>query len=399
MVFYHFATFLSIHDIILFGINSFYDKGFDVLSNVHEILITGYGSGGEGVGRLEDGKVVFVRGACRGDVLKVRLTKDLPRSAWGEIVRVLKPSTHRVEPECPHYPQCGGCDYQHMSYEHELDIKLQRVNDALKRIGGLDVVADEILYTGKTVGYRNKAVFHSDGESWGFYAAGSHHVVPIDRCDLLKGELNYALRGLATDGTVGELTLRSGRNGIGPPLEEELDGLVFRVSGFFQVNTEAAVKLFQVAREYASMSKNETLIDLYCGVGSLALFVGRDAGRVVGVELNSASIKAARENAQRNGFSHMEFISADVSKWTAGNIEPDCIIVDPPRNGLTKSTIKKILALSPGRIVYISCDPATLARDIKALDEYLPVKACAVDMFPRTAHVESVVLLTRRESL
>ena len=366
-----------------------------MIDSVHEIIITGYGSGGEGVGRLDDGKVVFVRGACMGDVLKVKINKDLPRSAWGEIVSVIKASEYRIKPECPHYPQCGGCDFRHMTYEHELDVKLQRVNDALKRIGGLSVGADEILSTGKTGGYRNKAVFHSDGKAWGFYASGSHEVVPIKRCDLLKGDINYALSGLNTDGTAGEITIRSGRNGISPPLEEELDGLIFRISGFFQVNTEAALMLFQKAREYAAMSKDETLVDLYCGVGSLAIFVGRDAGRVLGVELNQASIKAARENAQRNGFTHIDFISADVSKWEAGDIQPDCIIVDPPRNGLSKGTIKKIAELAPKRIVYVSCDPATLARDIKALEGYSLTKACAIDMFPRTANVECCALLQR----
>jgi len=365
-----------------------------MVGSVHEITITGYGSGGEGVGRLEDGKVIFIRGACRDDVLKVRLTKDLPRSAWGEIIRVIKPSKYRIEPECPYYPQCGGCDYQHMTYEHELDIKLQRLNDALKRIGGLSVKAEEIFKTGQTSGYRNKAVFHSDGKAWGFYASGSHNVVPIERCALLKGDINYALRGLTTDGEVGEITIRSGRNGISPPLEEELDGLVFRISGFFQINTETTLILFQKAREFAEMSKEETLVDLYCGVGSLTIFVGRDAGHVIGVELNSASIKAARENVQRNGFSHIDFVSADVSKWDTGGIKPDCIIVDPPRNGLSKGTIKKIIQLSPKRIVYVSCDPATLARDIKVLDGYSLVKVCAVDMFPRTANVETVALLS-----
>ena len=366
-----------------------------MVGSVHEITITGYGSGGEGVGRLEDGKVVFVRGACLDDVLNIKLTKDLSRSAWGEIIRVLKPSAYRVEPDCTHYPQCGGCDYRHMSYEHELDVKLKRVNDALERIGGLTARADEILCTGQTAGYRNKAVFHSDGRAWGFYAAGSHNVVPIERCALLKGDLNYALRGLTTDGDAGEITIRSGRNGISPPLEEELDGFVFRISGFFQVNTEAALILFQKAREFAAMSKDETLVDLYCGVGSLTIFVGRDAGHAIGVELNSASIKAARENAQRNNFPHINFISSDVSKWDAGDIKPDCIIVDPPRNGLSKSTVKKIIQLAPKRIVYVSCDPATLARDIKALDGYNLVKACAVDMFPRTANVEVCGLLMK----
>jgi len=365
------------------------------LGSVHTITITAYGSSGEGVGRLDDGKVVFVRGAVRDDVLKVKLTKVLPRATWGEIARIITPSSHRIDPDCPHYPKCGGCDFRHLTYEEELNAKLTRVNDALGRIGGLTARADEILSTGHTSGYRNKAVLHSDGKSWGFYEAGSHRVIPIDRCALLKGDLNFALGGLAAGEPGGEITLRSGRNGLSPPLEDELDGLIFRISGFFQVNTEAATLLYRKAREYASMSPNETLLDLYCGVGSLAIFVGRDAGKVLGVEQSVASIKAARDNAQRNGFSHIEFIAADAAKWDHDGIVPDCIIVDPPRSGLSKGAVRKVLELSPKRIVYISCDPATLARDIRLLEGYSLAKACAVDMFPRTANVESCCLLSK----
>ena len=363
--------------------------------NTHVVTITGYGSGGEGVGRLPDGKVVFVRGAARGDVLEVRLVKELPRSAWGELMRVLMVSPYRVKPDCPYYPRCGGCDFRHISYEEELSVKLQRVNDALKRIGGVHVRADEILTTGQTSGYRNKAVFHSDGVSWGFYGAGSRELIPVERCSLLKGDLNFALGGLSADGRVSEIILRSGCNGLSPPLEEELDGLVFQISGFFQVNTDAALLLFQRAREYAAMSAAEVLVDLYCGVGALAIFVGRDAGWVLGVELNPASIDAARVNASRNGFSHIDFISADASKWDGGGVAPDCVIVDPPRSGLSKAAVRKILELSPKRVVYVSCDPATMARDIKLLEGFSLARVCAVDMFPRTANVESCCLLVR----
>jgi len=153
--------------------------------------------------------------------------------------------------------------------------------------------------------------------------------------------------------------------------------------------------LYQRVRELAALRADEVLVDLYCGVGSLSVFVGRDAGRVIGIELNAASIKAARENAQRNGFSHIEFAAADAAKWDSQGLKPDCVIADPPRGGLSKAAVRKVLELSPGRIVYASCDPATLARDIKLLEGYSVSKVCAVDMFPRTANVESCCLLER----
>ena len=389
----------------------------------HIVTVTGYGSGGDGIARLEDGRVVFIRGAARGDVLEVRLVEEKPRSAKAEITRVMEPSPNRIEPDCPAYPACGGCDFRHITYEEELAAKLSRVNDALERIGGLSIRVSEILTTGRTEGYRNKAVLHSDGTSLGFFRSNSHEVIPVSGCLLLKDDINKAMKNLTPEGEIllhGGITLRSGRNGIDGPLEEELDGLVFGISGFFQVNTAAASLLYKKAREFAALKKNETLVDIYCGVGSLTLFVGRDAGYALGVELDRSAVETARENAKRNNMAHVEFLSADAAKWdsdrfhagskiSAGKIpagtrptgkisagtRPDCIIVDPPRKGLSPAVIRKLLETAPARIVYISCDPATLARDLRKLEGYTPQKICAVDMFPRTANVECCCLLTR----
>jgi len=356
------------------------------------VTVTGYGSGGDGVARLDDGRVVFIRNAARGDVLEVELKSEQSRSARAEIVRILTASPYRVKPDCDFYPECGGCDFRHITYEEELWAKLRRVNDAIERIGGIPVRVSGILQTGQTDGYRNKAVFHSDGRSIGFYHSKSHEIVAIDRCLLLKDDLNDAIRSLTP---VGEVTLRSGRNGLFQPLEEELDGLVFQISGFFQINTAAALLLYRKAREYANMQKNEVLIDMYCGVGTLTLFVGRDAGYALGIEHNQAAVEAARINARQNGIPHAEFMTADAAAWDADVAGPDCVIVDPPRKGLSPGVIRKISGLSPGRIVYVSCDPATLARDIRELKGYRLKDICAVDMFPRTANVECCCLLVK----
>ncbi|MCL2166114.1 MAG: TRAM domain-containing protein, partial [Clostridiales bacterium] len=162
----------------------------------YKVEITGYGAGGEGVGRLPDGRAVFVPRAARGDVLALRLREEKARSARGEIDRILTPSPWRIEADCPVYPRCGGCDFRHITYEEELQAKLKRVNDALAHIGGLSAAADEILTTGQTEGYRNKAVLHTDGVSYGFYASQSREIVPVDRCPLLKEDLNTALKDL-----------------------------------------------------------------------------------------------------------------------------------------------------------------------------------------------------------
>ena len=356
----------------------------------YTVTVTGYGSVGDGIARLDDGKVVFIRNAARGDILEIRLQKDKPRSARAEIVRMLTPSPYRIKPDCPFYTKCGGCDFRHITYEEELEVKLRRLNDALERIGGLTVSVSEILRTGQTDGYRNKAVFHTDGHALGFYQSQSQKIVPISSCMLLKDDINNAIHNLDPGY---EAVIRSGRNGIKPPIEEELDGLIFRISGFFQVNTGAALLLYKKAREYAALSKNDTLIDLYCGVGSLTLFAGRDAGYALGIDNNPDAIETAQFNALQNGISHVEFVCADAAKWASDLTCPDCIIVDPPRKGLSHGAITKLLELSPKRIVYISCDPATLARDLRKLEGYTLKEICAVDMFPRTANIECCCLL------
>jgi 23S rRNA (uracil1939-C5)-methyltransferase len=334
------------------------------------VTVTGYGSGGAGVARLPDGRAVFIEGAARGDVCEIMLTGESQRFARAEIVRIAAPSPCRIPPDCPVFGDCGGCQFRHITYEEELDAKLRRVNDTLERIGGIAARADEILITGQTDGYRNRATLHTVDGKTGFYRAGSHEIVPVDRCRLLSDEI---------------------------PGTYELDGLIFQCSpgAFFQVNIGAALLLFQKAREYAALRPNETLLDLYCGVGALTLFLGRDAGRAAGVDIVPAAIKDARENARRNGFRHARFICADAAVWDAGDMRPDCIVADPPRKGLTAPAVRKILELSPPRVVYVSCDPATLARDIKRLNGYEARYVCAVDMFPRTAHVECCALLVK----
>jgi len=338
-----------------------------------------------------------VRGAARGDLLEVSLTQVLSKVVRAEIVRVLEPSTFRVSPDCLYFPECGGCDYRHISYEEELYAKLQCVNNALRRIGDLQVQVRDIIRTGRIDGYRNKAVLHSDGASLGFYKARSREIVPVEHCLLLKDDINAVISDLIHDGEAsGDVTLRSGRNGVKKPLEEELDGLIFRLEAFFQVNTKAALLLFQKAREYAALSHDETLVDLYCGVGALTLFVGRDAGHALGVEQNADAVHIARENAQRNGLSHVKFLNADAAEWVSDLHNLDCVIVDPPRKGLSKGAVLKILELFPKRLVYISCNPATLARDLKELHSYTLRDICAVDMFPRTANIECCCLLERK---
>ncbi len=442
-------------------------------NKIYRARIEGYTSEGLGVARI-DGQAVFVHRALRGEDCDVLLLKMLKNAAFGKAVKVYTPSPHRVEPDCPYYGKCGGCDFRHMDREEELYAKKTRVQDALRRIGGSDVQVEEIL-AGERLHYRNKSQFPiaADG-TVGFYKARSHQVIPVENCLLQKVDTNnvqlkfdryirlynvscYDER--TRQGLLRHLYVRS--NGAGESLvcifangrelpyeaelvallreasprivgvvlgvntqptgailgkeyrtlwgtdvlTDELCGLTFRLSvpSFYQVNREMAEVLYDKAVEFAALTGTETVLDLYCGAGTITQVMARHAGRVIGAEIVPEAIEDAKANAERNGVENVEFFCGDASAvaadFAAKGLRPDVICVDPPRKGLALEVVRAAAQMVPRRIVYVSCDPATLARDVKlfAAEGYGAVRAAAVDMFPGTANVESVVALERRE--
>ncbi len=442
-------------------------------NKIYRARIEGYTSEGLGVARI-DGQAVFVHRALRGEDCDVLLLKALKNAAFGKVVKVREPSPHRVEPDCPYYGKCGGCDFRHMDREEELYAKKTRVQDALRRIGGSDVQVEEIL-AGERLHYRNKSQFPiaADG-TVGFYKARSHQVIPVENCLLQKVDTNnvqlkfdryirlynvscYDER--TRQGLLRHLYVRS--NGAGESLvcifangrelpheaelvallreasprivgvvlgvntqptgailgkeyrtlwgtdvlTDELCGLTFRLSvpSFYQVNREMAEVLYDKAVEFAALTGTETVLDLYCGAGTITQVMARHAGRVIGAEIVPEAIEDAKANAKRNGVENVEFFCGDASAvaadFAAKGLRPDVICVDPPRKGLDPEVVRAAAQMAPRRIVYVSCDPATLARDVKlfAAEGYGAVRAAAVDMFPGTANVESVVALERRE--
>lgn len=442
-------------------------------NKIYRARIEGYTSEGLGVARI-DGQAVFVHRALRGEDCDVLLLKALKNAAFGKVVKVHEPSPHRVEPDCPYYGKCGGCDFRHMDREEELYAKKTRVQDALRRIGGSDVQVEEIL-AGERLHYRNKSQFPiaADG-TVGFYKARSHQVIPVENCLLQKVDTNNVqlkfdryirlynvscydertrqglLRHLyvRTNGA-GESLVCIFANGRELPheaelvallreasprivgvvlgvntqptgailgkeyrilwgtdvLTDELCGLTFRLSvpSFYQVNREMAEVLYAKAVEFAALTGTETVLDLYCGAGTITQVMARHAGRAIGAEIVPEAIEDAKANAKRNGVENVEFFCGDASAvaadFAAKGLRPDVICVDPPRKGLAPEVVRAAAQMAPRRIVYVSCDPATLARDVKlfAAEGYGAVRAAAVDMFPGTANVESVVALERRE--
>lgn len=441
-------------------------------NQIYTGTVESYSSEGLGIVRL-DGAVVFVPGAVRGETIDLRITKVMKTAAAGEIVKIHNPSPDRAAPECPWYGQCGGCDFQHLTYPEELRAKRQRVQDALTRLGGADVQVEEILGAKNPHHYRNKSQYPvgADG-AIGFYRARSHRVVPVKRCLIQPeaadktaaavGEWMRRYKIPAYDETTGKGLVRhiyvrvnqKGEslccvviNGKQAPREPELAayvcaavphtvgvlvnsntkrgnvilgekyrtlwgqdflmdtlcGLAFKLSvpSFYQVNHDQAEVLYGRALAYAGLTGAETVVDLYCGIGTITLCLARQAGRVIGAEIVPAAIRDARENAARNHIENAEFFCGDAAeaaaRLEAEGLRPDVITVDPPRKGLAPEVIGSIAAMGPSRVVYVSCDPATLGRDVKRFGElgYRSVRACAVDMFPGTRHVETVVLLSK----
>ena len=440
----------------------------------YTVTVEGYSGEGAGVARI-DGFVVFVSGALRGEVCRILILKVLKSAAFAKVLEVLAPSPHRIAPDCPYFPRCGGCTYRHMDYAEELALKRRRVQDNLARIGGSEVEVEEILGAAETRRYRNKAQYpvSPDGRI-GFYRARTHEVIDTRECLLVKPEADAAAeavrqymrdfraagydertrRGLlrhvyVRSNTRGECLICLLVNGKRLPheaelverlcracpkavgivlgentrrdnvilgeryrtlwgadrLEDVLCGRVFRLSvpSFYQVNREQAERLYAKAIEYTQLTGEETVLDLYCGAGTITLALAPHAKRVLGAEIVPEAIDDARENAARSGVENAEFFCGDASdvakKLAQENLRPDVITVDPPRKGLAEDVVESIARMQPERVVYVSCDSATMARDVKrfATLGYRAVRACAVDLFPRADHVETVVLLSKGE--
>ena len=442
--------------------------------SIYTAVIDGYSSEGLGIARV-NGAVVFVPHAVRGEEIDLRITKVMKTSCAGEIVKIHDPSPERMEPECPYAGKCGGCAYRHLTYPEELWAKRQRVQDALTRIGGLELTVEEILGAKNPEHYRNKSQYPvgADG-SIGFFQARTHKVVPIRRCLIQTeaadrtaqavGEWMRRYKISAYDETTGKglvrhVCVRVNRkgeslccvvvNGNKVPREPELAayvtaavphtvgvllnsntrrgnvvlgdkyrtlfgrnylmdtlcGLEFKLSmpSFYQVNRDQAEVLYGKALEFAGLTGNETVLDLYCGIGTITLCLAKAAKRVIGAEIVPPAIRDAKENALRNHIENAEFFCGDAAdiaaKLESDGLRPDVVTVDPPRKGLAPEVIASVAAMGPEKVVYVSCDPATLGRDVKIFREfgYEAKRAAAVDMFPGTAHVETVVLLSHKK--
>ena len=402
--------------------------------------LTSIAHGGDALGRHE-GKVIFVPYAMPGEEALVEIVEDKGRYARGRLVEILSPSPHRVDPPCPHFGpgKCGGCQWQHMAYQAQLEFKAAVVGDQLARLGRLpDAPVKRAIPSASPWHYRNHAQFSvSDDGRLGFVATDGWRVETIEVCYLLHPLLEELLAALDLElPGLARLSLRAGVNtghqmvifethdDLPPALESDLPvscvlllsdgtpinlignnhitevvaGRRFRISAtsFFQVNTPAAEELVRVVSEYLAPAGDETLLDAYCGVGTFALSLADKVGYVIGIEEDAGAVADARLNVAE--LANVEFIEGSVeASLPQLDRRIDLAVLDPPRQGCKPEALTALIELAPRRIVYVSCDPATLARDARRLAEggYQLVEVQPVDMFPQTYHIESVALFGR----
>ena len=456
---------------------------------LEHLLVTGYAAEGKSLAKHE-GKVIFMENAVPGDIVTVRLIKNKNDWAEGQIIRFEGYSPERIQPFCKHFGVCGGCQWQMLPYEKQLEYKQDQVLQSLKRIGKLEFPEIRpILGSVRTTGYRNKLEYTfsnrryllkeelSDPEistlqnAAGFHARGIFDkVVDVDTCYLQDEPTNgirkevrrWAIENgvsfydiLRHEGFLRNVQVRLCRTGeimvnivfgylneplqnillrhlqnkisaittllytINPKLNDSLNDLQpitfygkgfvieklekfsFKIGpkSFFQTNTAQAERLYQVIRDLAGLYGTETIYDLYCGTGSIGIFLSDLAKKVVGVELIPEAIADAKENALLNNVHHAAFFAGDVTAicnddFLEANGRPDLIISDPPRAGMSDKLVAKLLEISAEKIVYVSCNPATQARDLNLLSEKYQISAVQpVDMFPHTLHIENVTAL------
>lgn len=462
---------------------------------LENISVSAYAAEGKSLARI-DGKVLFIEGAVPGDVVDVFVTKDKKDWAEGKVTTIKKYSQDRVKPFCIHFGICGGCKWQMLPYEKQLEYKEQEVRDVFKRIGKIgDVPVLPILGSEKTIHYRNKLEFTFSnkkylpaeelkalGENeWPGGALGYHvprlydKIIDITECWLMD-EVNNKVRNLVRDfaqannysyydikehkGFLRNIILRyttteelmvniifgeddvkkretlcqfllenipeittllytinpkwndsiydlnpqivSGRGFVIEKLEE----FEFKISpkSFFQTNTTQAEVLYNVVKNFADLKGHEIIYDLYCGTGSIGIFLSKSVKKIIGVDVIEDAIKDAQENTALNNLKDTFFYAGDVieicnDEFFTTHGKPDVVIIDPPRAGLHAKLIQKLIEIAPPKMVYVSCNVATQARDLQLLSEtFIVEKLQPVDMFPHTHHIECVALLKLRTS-
>ena len=401
-----------------------------------EVQIINLDHQGRGIGKIDE-KVIFIPNALIDEVVLVKITYDNKRYFEGEVVKYIEKSKQRIKPLCPYYDECGGCDLLHLTYADQLAYKQNKIKEIMTKFASLDASLVQPIIANNQFNYRNKVTLQVK-EVVGFYRKRTYDVIEIDACLISDPKINDLITLVKTLplANVKQVIIRSSLNredtmvvidtngeideaGIIQKLPntnlvkkinneytsllgkkyitEKLGEYQYVISpdSFFQVNTTGAKNLYDQILKYADLNHTEKVLDLYCGTGSIGLYLSKYADEVVGIESNQFAILDAHRNKDINGVRNITFKHGDVGTVLAGmDFQPDITIVDPPRTGLNKYAINQIFRIKAPKLIYVSCDPITLARDLKILEEmYEVLEITPVDMFPNTYHVECVVNL------
>ena len=454
------------------------------------MLVTDAGAKGKSIAKAPDGRVIFISNAVPGDVVDIQTMKQRKAYYEGKAIKIHEYSPKRTEPVCKHFGTCGGCKWQNMHYDYQLEYKQREVVNNLQRLGKIELPEITPISGSKDIYfYRNKMEFSFSDSKWltlkqiqsdeiiedrnalGFHIPGMwDKILDIDKCHLQRDPSNAIRNGVKEFATQNNIPFFNTRNQEGllrtlmirtssigelmvlvqffkddqGPRElvmnylketfpeitsllyvinekgndtiydqevlcyagrdhifEEMEGLKFKINAksFYQTNSEQAYELYKITRDFAGLNGDETVFDLYTGTGTIAQFVAKKAKKVIGVEAVPDAITAAKENAQLNEIENVEFYVGDMKNvfndaFIAQHGQPDVVITDPPRDGMHKDVVAQLIKIKADRIVYVSCNSATQARDLALLDEHYKVERVQpVDMFPQTHHVENVVLL------
>ena len=398
-----------------------------------ELNITKLDHHGRGIAYL-DGKIVFVENALPGEKVLVKITNDEKKFMEAKVVEYLEKSNNRVKSKCPYYLECGGCHLRHMSYSDTLDFKKNKVREILEKYAGI-LPNIEVIKNPKKDFYRNKIELKIQDGIVGFYKKNSHDIVELDRCLNAEDAINSFLLNIDMLGIKnGEVVIKSNYNGeliivinaidanvnsealrnkhkiVGIILNDKIlfgtesfieivDNMFFKESynSFFQVNRNINLELFKLIKE--NIDEDSIVLDLCSGVGTLSIVASEKAKEVYAIEIVENAVKDALINAKMNKKDNINFMLGDAFKLIDKiKDDIDTIIVDPPRSGLNRESLESILKIVPKKMIYISCDPLTLARDLKVLkSKYEVKKFYLLDMFSYTYHVETVMVLEKKD--
>lgn len=392
-----------------------------------EILIEKLDNEGNGLSHIND-KIIFISKCLEGELVDIDIIKETKKYYIGKLNKIIIPSKKRIDSPCKYFDKCNGCNLLNLSYEDTLIYKENKIKEIFKKYLNYNLNVS-IIKSDNHYNYRNKVLLHIKNKSIGF--VNDSNIINIDECKIINATLNDTIKFIKSLNIInGKVLLRVNYlNEILISIETEKDitlneinskikgiilnnkiiygqdyfidnvnDLKFKISynSFFQINKEINTKLFNIINEH--INENDNLLDLYCGVGTLGINASLKAKKVIGIDNFENNIKDANENKKLNNIKNIEFIYGDASvfpKYIDKNI--DVIIVDPPRNGLNKFTLKNIIEYKPNKLIYVSCDPFTLVRDLKKLlIDYKIEKYYLLDMFPFTHHVESLMFLERK---